>query len=422
VFSKISIQMKTPKSDAANARQWKQRITEAWFRSLDAPIDPLTAYRDWNKWISSLIKTPRKRGPGLSVDERVRRYLIESGTGLSNTSVKNYLNRKHHQIGDARFEQLCKTDEKLGFAPLERVTQPPVRILKRRAIRRIALVTEFRDLPSLSYHQRVIRSLLESGETRNASLVIHEVSRPNLDENVAHFVRIHQYDALIFIRLTPSENLCALLARERIPVVTVHSDIRPYPSPPVLANIVPRQHAIGKMLRGYIADTRRGTKVPARVVLIHMRKEDTPGSIRDERIACLASALADPRLGLQLVPVEVKDYSFPRAFEVYQKHVREKLWPAQFYVCLSNELALGIRCLLLATIPESKSVSWTGRIIGFDNRLPPDEGIASFDQHLDRIGPEVMAVLDEFFERQTRGPAEWPEFEVRGLPVSLTLE
>jgi DNA-binding LacI/PurR family transcriptional regulator len=176
------------------------------------------------------------------------------------------------------------------------------------------------------------------------------------------------------------------------------------------------------MLRGYITDSLQGTKARAKVVLIHMRKEDTPGSIRDERIDCLTSALAEPRLGLQLVPVEVKDYSFRRAFEVYQKHLNEKLWPAQFYVCLSNELALGIRGLLLATIPKSESVSWNRRIIGFDNRLTPDEGIVSFDQHLDRIGPEVMGVLDEFFERQAGAPSQWPTFEVRGIPVSLTCE
>jgi DNA-binding LacI/PurR family transcriptional regulator len=396
------------------ARQWKAKIDEAWFKEVDAPVDPVRAYRQWEKWILELVRQPLRRGPELKADQRVRRYLLERATGLSASSVKNYVLGNHDQLGDARFKELQRIDEKLGFEPEDNKATTKGARQRRQSIQRIALVTELTDLPSLSFHQNVIRSVLGSAQHHNRLLVIHEVSRPNLHADVAHLVRVHKCDGLVFIRLTPNDDLCSFLANERIPVVTVHADMREYPSPPILANIYPRQKGIDGLLRGYVVDCLGGKKGPT-VVVIHMPKENTRGSIRDERIDLLRNALASRRLKLKVVSEQVEDYHFRRAIEVYQKHPA-----ADFYVCLADEIAVGIKHIFQAAAPKEKPDDWKRKILGFDNCLAPQEGIMSFNQHIEQIGPEVMKVFDRFFEIGPTVPSEWPPFNPTEIPVSLT--
>jgi DNA-binding LacI/PurR family transcriptional regulator len=399
----------------AEAREWRAKIGRNWFLDVCANVDdPAAAYSKWDAWISALAEHPSRPGPQVPIETRVRGYLLGAATGICAASVRNYLRGTEKELGETLREELRRIDHVLGFgSSVGRVDSKAIR-LKRRGIRRIGVMTEFKDLPSLRYHQNVIRSLLDGTRDRNVSLAMHEVSRSNVSESVMRFVRIHKYDGLIFIRLTPDQDLCAFLAEQQVPVVTIHADMRTYLSPPVLSNIHPLQKGIETLLRGHLAECLRSKSAP-RVVLIHMPKEGTEGSIRDERIAYVERALNSPHLGAEVITQVVEDYGFRRAIEVYEKHS-----DADFFACLSDELAVALKHLLQATAKRRRKDDWKHKIIGFDNSLAPQEGITSFNQHIEQIGLEVMRVFDQFFDLDPKEPSEWPPFEPRGIPVSLS--
>jgi DNA-binding LacI/PurR family transcriptional regulator len=137
--------------------------------------------------------------------------------------------------------------------------------------------------------------------------------------------------------------------------------------------------------------------------------EGVPTSIRNERIDLIVAGLDDA--GLTANVVTVKSYLASQALEIYQKHPS-----ARAYVCLSDELAVGIRQLLFATGQDPSN-----RIVGFDDsELADAYGITSISQHLTDLGEVIQRVFMTFFREQAGG-APWPEFQECCIQTQLTL-
>jgi DNA-binding LacI/PurR family transcriptional regulator len=126
-------------------------------------------------------------------------------------------------------------------------------------------------------------------------------------------------------------------------------------------------------------------------------------SLRNERKEAIRKALTRFNSGAQPKVIEVDDYNFSHALKVWQAKRQ-----ADAYVCLSDQLAIGLAHLLQVSCPAiGSSGGWRDRLVGFDNSLLAQaSGIASFDQGLHLFGKLAINELCRFFER-FRGK-NWP--------------
>jgi len=88
------------------------------------------------------------------------------------------------------------------------------------------------------------------------------------------------------------------------------------------------------------------------------------------------------------------------------------------YVCLSDEIAVGIKHLLQKRSQRGANQA----VLGFDaSPLAHTHGIASINQHLEVIGRRVCELLNDFFRKNPHRPSSWPKFREVYVPVTLNL-
>lgn len=362
----------------------------------------------------------REERPRLSEDGRFRAALVRFG-GVTEATVRNYLHEsdeRYLKLGQQTRVRLDVITRALGF-PLPRGSREGAAQLVRQHHRtRVGLLTEL-DVPSESFHYAMIKTLVREAAEHGFLLSVHEVPDLRSSARVRRIVRHFRLDAVVSLRLTPSPDVLESLARRSLPLVLIHADRQAYPEP-VIANIVPTFGDVGPELVRWMAVRRLesgGEPASAasheQVVVITMPEEgaggdfeELPGvgrSIRNDRRRAILDALADARP----IVVEVPDYGFRHALRVYQQFPS-----AALYVALSDQIAVGLKLLLVAA-----GRSWHDRIVGYDDSpLARREGIPSFSQESDRTWREVVDVLSRVTGAELREPRAFREFPT---PVHL---
>jgi DNA-binding LacI/PurR family transcriptional regulator len=391
-------------------------LTEPWFAEHGC-ADPVRAAQQWQEWLA------RRRDwlashPERSAEAKYRKGL-QLATGLSEAAIRHYLKGRSRKLSPAMLNTLDALSRALG-QPLPARRQPPKGQPSRpRGARRIALLTSLTDLPSPSFHLAVLRGVARAAAQHHFDTALHEVSPARLGADVERVVRVFRPDAVLMIRLNPSAEALQVLTRAQVPTVLLHADGLPeeYPSPPVLANIVPAQRPIVEGLkrwalslpgRGKVRNRSDRRREGAIVVVALPPDQDRPFSIRKERIDLILEALAE----FQPVLAPVEDYTFRHALKVFRDYP-----DAQAYICLSDEIAVALRHLLVAAGKE-----FTCRIIGFDDsELARKEHITSFGQHLPEIGEAAVAQLSDWLTHASAGAVSWPAFQVVKTEVYLAL-
>jgi DNA-binding LacI/PurR family transcriptional regulator len=213
------------------------------------------------------------------------------------------------------------------------------------------------------------------------------------------------------LRLTPTREVLEALRRARLPTVLIHSNRLQF-DPPIIGNVVPDQRAIGDQLAMWLRGLKhaRGRSRKPRVVVVAMPKErdadEFPrsdavqqASIRNDRIERVCAVL-----GKTEPDVTVEDYSFRHAFRVVSDFPS-----AEAYICFSDQLAVGIKHVLLA---QGQDVEH--RIVGFDNsRVAESENVSSFAQRLEDVGDAAVSLLlRQFRSREPVGPFEEVELKM----------
>jgi DNA-binding LacI/PurR family transcriptional regulator len=134
-------------------------------------------------------------------------------------------------------------------------------------------------------------------------------------------------------------------------------------------------------------------------------------SIRNERIKLIQNGL--DKAGLDVHRICVEDYSAAQAYAAFERHRDTLGW-----VCLSDEIAIAIKHLLLAN-GDAGAADWRNRILGFDgSKAAARHQIASIGQHIDDIGRAVHRLFEDFFRTQS-GSVVWPTF--REFPIEVEL-
>jgi DNA-binding LacI/PurR family transcriptional regulator len=389
-------------------------LTESWFTQ-NGSTDPARAAEAWFAWDR----------PERSLGARYRKAL-ELASGLTAGAVRHYLNGRSYKLSEKTLAKLDAISLTLGVPPAKRKERQAELIRSSLVDRHLALLTEIEGIPSPTYHLGVIRSITHAATERNFSLVLHEVSQSELAADVQRIVRHYRPSAMIMVRLTPDAIVTRTLDRWSIPVVLVHADRLQYPCPPVLANLVPAQDPMAEWLRGWALQTldalrpgeQAGLTCRTNIVIVAMRDDllvhdfdsvtGIRSSIRMERKDIILHALQEFNPVLE----EVDDYSFRHALRVLQKHP-----DGCIYVCLSDEIAVGIKHLL-----EISGKSRQHRIIGFDDSpLAKAEQITSFGHELSETGQLAIGPMTEWFRNMSEGEARWPVFKEVPVEVQLVL-
>lgn len=192
-------------------------------------------------------------------------------------------------------------------------------------------------------------------------------------------------------------------------MVIVHGDRLADYTRPVIGHVVPSQKPIRQAIKQWTRDLRvQGGSLE--VVVATMRREPSATSIRNERVDLVKAGIREA--GFRATEFLVPDYSASTALAILEAHPS-----AAAYVCLSDEIAIGVKQLLVF-----KGRKEAGRVVlGFDDSpLAARHGIWSFSQHLDEIGNRVRELLTAFFEQRAGSPAAWPEFQEVPVEVNLT--
>ena len=122
---------------------------------------------------------------------------------------------------------------------------------------------------------------------------------------------------------------------------------------------------------------------------------------------------------MRCTDAHVPDYGFRHSLRIFQKF--QNL--AHCYICLSDELAVGIKHL--AMISKKPDII----VYGFDNSpLSRAENICSFDQTLPEVGRMAVDAFEGLFSASHYGPvrSEWQGFqeihhEIKVVPRSGTV-
>ena len=354
--------------------------------------DPVAALALWNQWLNN-----RQR----RVDDDARyRKALEICVELGGASIRHYLSRRHQFLSESNLDLLDRISHGLNQKPPRRVMLPAGAIARPRRCHRLALLSQL-DVPSEGYHMQLIRGIVRAAQLHNLAVSLHEVSPIDLASSIDRVRTNFRPDGLVMLRMTPTPRDLEPLSSNNIPLVLVHADRFIYPWP-VLANIVPKQNLLAADLRAWAETSNPGpkptreakrTKAKKAVVVAVQRETPTVAyptmaginpSIRNDRIDQVGIALRQFRVEY----VWVDGYGFQQAMGVYRRHP-----DADLYVSLSDEIAVGLKHILIAA-----KRPWEGRIVGFDDSpMSREEGLPSFSQSLDAVGSRVVGKLQEFF-------------------------
>jgi len=389
------------------------KMDKAWFLEHGSSI-PAIALKQYTRWRNT------KMGRNLSPTsvEALRRNLIQMlicAVGVKYTTADIYLRgedysfrkqgRTRTRFSSRTLTLLNDVTSALGYP----VPDWSPHTEDRPWSGRLAIFTELSSLPSQRYHFDLIRAIAHEARNNHCLCSVHEVTRDEPARDISQVMCLFDPDAAVLLRITPNQE--CLDALGSTPTILVHADRRPglYEYPPIACNIVPNQRPIKSCLKEFIddPDTQKYIK-PRTAVVCSVDREGTEGSIRDVRIGLVLMALEE----LHVTPTHciVPDYSFSHAVRVFQAFPDTDL-----YVCLSDQLAVGIKHCLMASGREYKR-----RVVGWDNsrQYAQAENITSFDQGLEEIAGTVFEKLIEIVRKERRAIG----FRELGITVRLQRE
>jgi DNA-binding LacI/PurR family transcriptional regulator len=373
-------------------------LDERWFRKYGTVTDPERAARQWRDWLNSY------RGHR---DSAKFRKALELAVGVSRASVEHYLSDdRWYKLSEGTLQALDAVAEALGY-PIKRDKPKAASFLlarnapPRRGARRIALLVNLSQFTSPRFRLDAISSIIREGGRHNFSIALHELplAEPEMSETVGQIVRNERPQGLVWFQLTPSEQ--ALAQSAAIPSVVVHGVRRDSYPAPVIGHVFPLQDSIKQLVAMWARELLqhqtvpgvKGKKARRKVAVVHMPEEEVIGdgeSLRNERIRLIIKGLKDA--GFEEHEVVVEDYSASNAWQVI-----EECPNADGYVCLSDEIAIGVKHLLLARGEREEEAAH--RILGFDDSsLAERHKVSSIGQHIHDIGSKVC----ELFERHFR--------------------
>lgn len=382
-----------------------------WFRKIHAPAGAIAKWADFFD-----------EGHD---DSALFRHVLACCSGKAPATVAAWLRWKRdpdayddQHIGEETKERLARIAAALNWSP-----PPPLKIWKSLS-RRIVLFTDLSSVANPRFHLEVLESILmAAGSSDTKSYVAVQSIRPREPGNTQvvgqALVRIDP-DAAIWFRLTPSRAELEVIRRHPkiVPVVVIHGDRLQYPDP-VVSHVVPvHDHvaaAVESWARRVFPAWNTGAKVAIGAMPPDTQVPEYPpvanqvrASLRQERVEKVTEGLY--KAGLEPVLHYVPNYTAGEAYDFLQRY-RD----AAGFVCLSDELAVAVNQLLLASDRERPRP-----ILGFDGSdLARRHGIESLNQHVPQIGTRAVRAVASAVKYLRENDGRLPGFHEAGIPVEL---
>lgn len=374
-------------------------IDETWFRDHGAR-EPDRALREWTAWLNEGTRTRSKKA---SV-----RKLLQLASGRSAAAVGFYFQvGRQAQLSLETIELFDTLMGDLGCIPEPRSERSDRSRVQRS--RSIAVLTSLADIPSESFHLSLLRSLAAGAAERGFDCTLHETDYASITDTAHRLSLNNRPSGVVLVRITPTPEMLGDFESARIPVVLIHADKQDW-GPPVIANILPDQSTIPEALKMWARSLAAAPNkdhvegIGTRDIVIAAMRAKGSHSVRSERTRLMRQALTEfaPK------SITVPNYSFRHALTIVREHPN-----AMGYVCLSDQLAVGVAHLLIAMGRNP-----AGRVVGFDDsKLSEEEEITSFGQHLESIGQSTVAQIVRWHDEGYGSREDWPSLCSPTQPV-----
>ena len=388
-------------------------VNEKWFRNNGVP-DPKGAAQGLNDWRE---KNTRNRQP-----DTEKRIILMIASGLSRGAIDHYLNQRLGKLSAATVQRLDDLWTALGESLPDRRPQTMVRTNPSHKPSHLAVLIDICSVPSARFHVESLESLLIGAHPYNFTITLHQVNYfANQASQLERVLRSSRPDGVVWFRITPTRESLRILQHQKpeLPAVVLYAARLQYERP-VLAHIVPEQRVIKDLVAAWAKGLKEASS-GSYVVLAHVPRENEsydfpvePGqepSVRNERIKLMSEGIEAANLRVKCE--EVADYSASRALQVLKANP-----DALGYMCLSDELAVGVTHLL----EHAADANARKRVLGFDDsKLAREFGINSFTQHLPEIGERLADAFATFFLNRKPLTSDdcWPEFKRKPIQVEL---
>lgn len=338
--------------------------TKEWFAKAGAK-KPAEANSLWIQWMD---KTDGRRTVGAK-----RREALRLATGLSKAAIGFFFSDPD-KLSDSTCQKLARLNASLGGAGTQNV-----RIGRTgRTTSRIALFMKLSDVTAASFTLRMIEKCTLEMESRGIECTIHDLPTPS-SEYIDRVIEEFSPQAACFVRQTLDTDTVEVLLKRSVPTVLIHPDSLEFGAP-VAGIAVPEFANVTSGIRMWS----RGLEQKGAIVVASMEPESLE-SLRQQRLNSVCAGL-EGRSEL----FYVEDYSFYSSLDIVRRFPE-----ASGYVCLSDDLAVGIKQILRA---EGK---WReGVVLGYDNSpLASKSQISSFDQNLEKTARESIQTLQDAWAR-----------------------
>jgi len=361
------------------------------------PEKVASAYSDW-------LASRRGRRQPLRPDNR----LLARLSGLSTTSISNFVQNKPGSLSEENWQRLARLVDIVGYVP-SRAAQS----LRSRRHNTVGVVLPLSSVSPVFYLQ-VLKGVRERASFFGFQRLIYDVTTiEERDDFFDGMPFLDVVDGLVVVGLCITESQLNIMERHQLPIVVVHNRLS---HPPVVANILDVDESRLRDLVDHHLIKHHGYRRLALVTLDTSNPlkmgDAAPGDWnRVARKRAYQDALQTNGMDPDELVFTVKEHSFEAGCDVFEQ-IRQKnasLSPderIQAVVCLSDTLAAAI-------LTRARQAGLAIAVTGYDNLdIARLHGISTVDQKAGQVGALAFQHLFNALEyRERTDTLPWPPVE-----------
>ncbi|MCP5097838.1 MAG: LacI family transcriptional regulator [Chloroflexi bacterium] len=363
----------------------------------------------FNEWVAS------RKGRSKPIVPDIR--LLASLSGLSTTSVSNFLRNKKGSASTKKAERLAQLIDIVGYVP-----SSAAQSLRGKQRLTIAIAIPLTSV-SPDFYLQILSGIKLEADILGYRLIIFDVDTvANRDDFFSNMPFLGIVDGLIAIGLHIDERTLRILNQRKLPVTAVYNRLQ---KPPVVANIIPKEETTFQNLIDQHLIKTHGYRRLSLVALdeknpLKMGDASREDWTRKARADAYKEALRQNNIPVdETLIFKVTEHSFPEGYKAFERiyALNQSLPPEkqiQAIVCTSDTLAASI-------ITDARRHGWEIPVTGYDN-LPLAEllDITTVEQRPKAVGRLVFRHLYNALIYQQR-TGEFPPLVEEGIDMQAVI-
>lgn len=306
----------------------------------------------------------RKKSTVLNPDLKLLSYL----SGLSATSISNFLNRKEGSISKEKADKLEKLIELTGYLP-----SAAAKKLRSAQKMSIAFVSPITDSPNPRFYTEILKGVKKEAKKYGFYIDIYDVAENEEENFFSNMPFLGMVDALIIVSSKMTSEPLLRLVQRNIPVVLVHP-WRKVEEVPIVNSIIPDTEVFTQLLDHLFSDVKYRKPV---LISLHPKNH----IIRKHKIELFKKALYKNN-----IPFEreknlfiIERHNFSEGKRAYRELISSNP-EIDVFICLSDIVAASI-CREMER--EKREIAVTG----YDNSdIAELFNLTTIDQKMEETG------------------------------------